>query len=415
MCDKPQAVEFSTRGGLEFWYNVSRQNLWYDPKPQNSVPTTSWQWTYRDAQADQNPSLFTERFQQRGVQLRFEPKHQFPFKEFRIDSIAIPVWGMRSHVIGKVVVFIDGIPEPTIPGYTHYNQIIAILPLVGWDCQNPIEVMNKYMKIVTAKLPPNDRDIITFTSTNTGAFRPVCKYQGVNLTITFLDSYEANYTMRLERFFGRGVNGEVFTYENPKCGFDAMEFPFLRDIRLNTRLITQQISERGHCRNLESFTQTQQIASFPWGSRNLENCGEGAGIAKPFFALSPTMAANTIKSTKDFCCIQSIDFWFSYGEDDDNLYEPTLFPNFDDDPYDPRSFYLFVEYYVGGEPNSSFTFNEGPREIDVTENNGTGNPSQPRSWADDFFRRELTIYGTFNACGCATNTNDPRYFLSHSK
>lgn len=418
MCDNTnpieQAVEFSTRGGVDFTYNVSRpQEYWPEQDPKGA--TTSWQWEFREMHKDCFPPFADI---QRGLRLRFEPKHQFPFKSLHIDSVNLPIWGMMSHVVGKVEMFLIGLPsDPESPyAYPEIASCYGIFTLVGWDCQNAHEVLQKYYKILTAGLNPDIASrAVEFIQTPSGAFCAVVKIPGVQFGIIFYDNNQL-YQDRLNRFFGRNVNGYTASYGAPIVGLDPMEFPFVNTIRLNTRLVTQQLAERSFSRNLESTTQTQVIATFPWSSRSLEEVGNGSTIQKHFFAVAPTISKNTLTSTKDFCCVQSIDFWFTYGENDDNLYEtfmPSSFDQFaEDDPALPDASWTRVNYLnADSELLYTYEMHDGPNEVD---NGNTSDDTKNRTWTDIFFRRELSIFGTFNRCGCKTNVNDPRYILSHS-
>lgn len=407
-----QAVEFSTRGGIETLNNVSRPQAWWTNSNPNGA-TTQWQWTFTEMHKDAIPRFAAI---QRGLVLRFEPKYQFPFKSLHIDSVNLPVWGMMSHVIGKVIMTLDGIPAPPTPNTYNYpdvSKVEGVFTLIGWDCQSAHDVLMKYYKILTAQVHPDIADkLLEFTSTPSGAYSAVVKVPGVTFKVDFLVQNQL-YVNRLERFFGRKVNGLTSTYLAPLTGYDPMEFPFVYNIRLNTRLVTQQLAERSFSRNLESTTQTQVIASFPWTGRSMEEVGGGAAIQKHFFAVAPTISKNTLTSAKDFCCVQSIDFWFTYGENDDNLYE-TFLPSIEDS-FTPTNvlsedaaWSKVTTYDRSSPPVQLYTFDlkDGPAQVDSQ----TVPPS--RTWVDVFFRRELSIFGTFNRCGCKTNVNDPRYFLA---
>lgn len=391
-----QAVELSTRGGEEFDKNVSRDSSFRLGVPSGDL-TTSWQFELRDFHKDIVPGTTVNR--NRGLYFRFEPKHQFPYRTLHIDSVHLPIWGMMSHVVGKVEWIIEGIPDPQPTNlgfsYTPIDRVAFTGFLVGWDCDSPLDVLNKYYKLLTASIDPRIAErMITFEKSPAGAFFPVIHIPGVTMVIRRLPS-NSLYSERFDRFFGRGVHNVLHGYGAPNAGLDPMEFPFAYSVRLNTRLITQQLAERNFSRNLESTTQTQHIATFPLTTRTLETLGQGSHIYNAFFAVVPTLSETTLTSTKDFDAVQSVDIWFTYGENDDNLYE--FFPLGSGTGFDPAAdqYYSTVQSSYGGSTASLIFLTDGNWNVDQLSN--YGDATTPRSWYHHLLTKELSVNMSFEA------------------
>lgn len=389
-----QAVELSTRGGDEFKSNVSRDAAFRTGYQYGGL-TSSWQYTIVGGHANQpGPTTPPLPERNRALYFRFEPKHQFPFRTLHIDSINLPVYGMMSHFIGLASITIQNIPspQPNAQGITYQDirRVDYIGLFVGWDCDSALDVMNKYYRIMTARMDPAiSKKMVTFEKSPAGALLVVVHIPNVIFRISFAGQPEFGYVDRPERFFGRGISGVNATFDKPLCGRDPMEFPFLTNIRLNTRLVTQQLSERNFSRNMEQKDQTQVIAVFPWASRTQQTVGQGPGLSKAFFANVPTLSETTLMSTKDFDSIQSMDIWFTYGENDDNLYE--FFPLGRDSTSALIRGRSRIILYGPSGIISNHDYLDGNWYIDQQDSL----TSTPRPWIQHMAEREITINMSF--------------------
>jgi hypothetical protein len=394
---KNQAVVFSTRADREFFYNDALGQV---PEGLPNVPSKSertyneWTWyleqplPYMQNQITQAilPSTIN-----RGLVFRFNPAHQFPVSKIKVDAVDLPRFGMQSHFIGRVTLTVsleitprnnkrsvqDAFSTTTgffntfqVRDWTQPSSVSLIACWDGYDCDSPIEVLNKYLKVVLASFDPWGRkNMVQFVETSCGSINMIL---GPDVTVMFdihdqgTDDSIYNFSQTLKicyfettnskKFFGQLTRFMLFTRfkdadpsltGGPVCTYykhspatqlnggntrnnfptarvhslGRFTFPFASQVRLNARIVGSRMFDRNVSRNLQSASSNTVIATFPFSAQKSKS-GYGAGINRNMYIKNPSKDSSEIEFISSFSHIHYMEFWFTQGSSDLPLYVP---------------------------------------------------------------------------------------------
>lgn len=386
-----QAVEFSTRGGnIEYVNNISR-GTGYTLSPGQRFK--GWTWSYGKTKSDIASTNF-----QRGVIFKYEPTYQMPFGSLTINSISIPRWGMMSHIGGRLRIGIvvanpaTNLPVPDDKFGPNPSSVIYEADLVGFDCDSAYEVIQKMLDDMMAYFAPNCRSlIVTASPTRTGQIL----FKTGNYTTMRMDNKACvNWGFDIQRTTDFLGNYDGTAYDNPPASYfytGICRFPFGNNIRLNCNAVVSQAPERNVSRNMEIRTNTQHVATFPLSAGKQHSLGPGHGTRGYFTCKNPNMNPTVIKQTRAYCCVQSLEFWFTYGDNDDNLYE--AWNQTADDI--TRFNTIDVAYPTNPPANVTRSVRNGIRTL-----TNTMPYSDSKAYFEILTQLEPTIFATLNQCDC---------------
>jgi hypothetical protein len=386
---KNQSVIFSTRADKEFFSNDVFSNV---PNPPGDVPYTvpthpllpvpaervfnQWTW-YMEGSIESMKSA-SEQAKQRGLVFRFNPYNQMPVSKIQVEAIDLPRFGMQSHFIGRVSMSINnfnatvGYKASTaaasdfISAWPQPNTVKLTCCWDGYDCDSPLEVLNKYKDILLSAHDPSTRDnLIKFVPTSCGSINMVlAPYiqvqfdlfdQGTDESLYkyLYGSYQLAYILpnNVTKFFGQltnfGFNRKAVQYglvipssysylsQDLEVGDEStinsgsqmvnslgrFTFPFASQVRLNARVVGNKMFNKNVSRNMQDAEATTLIAVFPFSSQKTKS-GFGAGISNNMFIKNPSKGPVDIEMLGDFTHIHYMEFWFTQGSSDEPLYIP---------------------------------------------------------------------------------------------
>ena len=387
---KTQTVIFSTRGGNEFLSNAalgSAPNFALVPGLANRADRKFDQWTFTAEGVD--PRFVSSGgpvSNNRGLVFKFNSYYPMPVEKIQVEAVDLPRFGMQTHFIGRVTMMLTNAAATvdksnvTVNGASSATKIsLWVEPKSvkivgcwdGYDCNSPLEVLNKYRKILLASFDPSGREnYLRFVESSAGSLLVVLapgmtlqfdihthqtddtlwNYIGITIpTLPIIRILPTNAT----KFFGQltpfAFHSMATTYgyaaaQNSYFGYslaatntggqqinnnrDQMvhamgrfTFPFGHQARLNARVVANKMIDRNFSRNMSLPDSSQLIAVFPFAASK-GNSGYGANIQTNMFIKNPLKTPTDIYYNDDFKYIHSMEFWFTFGDDDLPLYEP---------------------------------------------------------------------------------------------
>ena len=379
-----QAVVFSTSGGIEFTDNISRTTLNPNAKFKG--------WTWRNEVPLVLHAKTTSLQNQNGPVLRFEPGREMPFESLSIDAIQIPRFGMMSHFVGPMaweltIPLLAGLTPPATatPGWgTQATKVLVTGFFTAYDCNSPVEALRKWTRMLTKYVDPVIKDPVVWEQGGLMDAITLTLSPGFSLKIWGDTATLANNAIGsggYGDFWGSVINPNYIFASTTSYTLDVgvffhLNFPTAKDIRLNSKIVLHQSAERNYSRNMEKITSTQLLASFPLAHTN-------TNIALPshFFMKNPATSPTVLKATRSNCCVDYIDFWFTYGDDENPLY------------FVPGTGFLAADL------KTTVTVTGGTRGTgwNATEGGFTGSVDETLR---NLFKEGIFIYATLNKCDC---------------
>lgn len=401
---KTHATVFTLGSGNQFFQNAGLTN--FNPPYQgvnvpnpygtNQIGTREfqeWTWEYEGLY----PDTPKDKPVNQGLVFRFCPQKEMNVKQIQINAVSLPRLGMMTHLIGRVSIVlactntstINGAPWPAffVPGPTTNNQNIPLINLAdttnltritytscwdGYDCDSPLEVLNKYFSVINNWFKqglPNLPNVVDFTTGTCGSIFmrlnhgfalsfDVHRYGQVNSLYSYyptantdlqqfyvqpdraaeffgnntmlrcadttadyfnVDPHAANESRVYWSFTTAGSNTLINTPRGCFHSLGRFTFPFAQNIKLNCRTISSALCERNFNENMQ-VRKSSVIAIFPL-SADKNKSGYGAGINRNYYAKNPSRDPTNLyyDSTSR---ISEIQLWFTYGSDNKPLYLP---------------------------------------------------------------------------------------------
>lgn len=403
-----QIVEFSTKDGDELEFNSSFNGK-YGINP-STLNRYTWEYYNEGLHSDLSPyAAAQDRGTQRGIVLRFRPNYQFPFKSLSVEGINIPYYGMTSRIIGTITLQVTTTINATTPGWPNveWAQLVSLWHL--WDEDNFADLFNAKMRIVCGQIDPaiagyNLEKIYRLDPVGNGDYNLVIfpQWQVTITGVPFLNFGRE----RIDNFFGTKqiVDGgfDYTGYNN--ILFQRTTLPRDDIIYLNSRVVVQENPDMCFSRNMQNINQTSIVASFCINEDKSKSEYSRTGYPNPhrrFVAKNHMNSPVTTKVRRDFCCVHYIDFWFTYGEKQEPLYEEFQLRN----------------NAIGGVPANTtdarsilrYKIKAGAQNISWV--NQVANLGYSNTFADfrdtttysDFAHaifKDIGIFGVFNKCDC---------------
>jgi hypothetical protein len=321
-----------------------------------------------------------------GLVFRWQNPIQFAFKKARVKEITLSPACAMNYYLGILIIDhnLTGSETWNPLGITNYNLQIDY---PGWGNTSLVDVFNDILGIINRYCRFTSNPFAATTDVyNRLVFQNFGQVPGLSLSIgSVTNRYNAwpvatGFGTLIEGTPGVQVNGNNGTTGAPVYAPLPVCFPLNSEIRLNSFVVGSDASERQHVRNLNSKGDTYiynvhqgSTQTVPTSIQSFRDRADRFGI--PWIHHknhSGDFFMNTFN--RSFCCVNYIDFWFSWGPNDYPLYS-----------------------YLG--LNNGFQMNY-TTPSGVTNNNITGYPQSYNEYISTLAQQSPQIVLEFEGCEC---------------